>query len=285
MLDSNQVEKYKDDGFVIVEDLIDAATIQKMRAAVDELTEKSRDITEHNETFDLYPDHSRANPRVRRIKSPEKAAPIFDEVMRSPALIKCLQQLLGDNVRFRHSKLNMKEAGTGAPVEWHQDWAFYPHTNGDVLAVGIFLDDCTMDSGPLLIVPGSHKGPIYNHHSDGYFCGAINLEENPIDISNAQPCIGKAGSVSIHHALAVHGSASNVSPDPRRLLLYEYTAADAWPLLGIKSLDEFNSRLVAGEINITPRLTSVPVIMPLPPAPYQGSIYENQTTLKSRFFK
>jgi hypothetical protein len=36
----------------------------------------------------------------------------------------------------------------GSPVEWHQDWAFYPHTNDDVLATGIYLDDCDLDNGP-----------------------------------------------------------------------------------------------------------------------------------------
>ena len=35
----------------------------------------------------------------------------------------------------------MKSAGYGAPVEWHQDWAFYPHSNDDLAAVGIMLDD------------------------------------------------------------------------------------------------------------------------------------------------
>jgi len=35
----------------------------------------------------------------------------------------------------------MKAAGVSAAVEWHQDWAFYPHTNADLLAVGIMLDD------------------------------------------------------------------------------------------------------------------------------------------------
>ena len=43
-------------------------------------------------------------------------------------------------------KINMKSAGFGSPVEWHQDWAFYPHTNQNVLAVGILLDDMNSDN-------------------------------------------------------------------------------------------------------------------------------------------
>ena len=69
----------------------------------------------------------------------------------------------------------MKSAEYGSPVEWHQDWAFYPHTNQDVLAVGILLDDMDPDNGPVLVLPGSHKGPVYDHHSFGAFCGAIDI--------------------------------------------------------------------------------------------------------------
>ena len=52
----------------------------------------------------------------------------------------CSKELWG-SVRFDTGKLNMKSAGYGAPVEWHQDWAFYPHTNDDLAAVGIMIDD------------------------------------------------------------------------------------------------------------------------------------------------
>jgi hypothetical protein len=105
-----------------------------------------------------------------------------------------------------------------------------------------------------------------------------------VDYSKAVPLIGKAGSMTIHHARLVHGSALNTSAQPRRLLLHEYTAADAWPLMGVANFDEFNSRIVAGSATIEPRLSSVPARMPLPPAPFQGSIYENQRAAAKRFF-
>ena len=44
-------------------------------------------------------------------------------------------------MRLHGSKLNMKAPKYGSPVEWHQDWAFYPHTNDDILAIGVMLDD------------------------------------------------------------------------------------------------------------------------------------------------
>src|ERR1041385_1962866 len=118
--------------------------------------------------------------------------------------------LIGPNLRLQGSKLNMKAAQYGSPVEWHQDWAFYPHTNDDILAIGVMLDDMDLENGPLMVVPGSHRGPTYDHHGeDGRFCGMIDPTTIPELIAKAVPLTGKAGSMSFHHVRAVHGSALN----------------------------------------------------------------------------
>src|SRR5262249_61664573 len=96
------------------------------------------------------PGPRRAEPKVRRIKSPHKVHPAFDAVVRRPAVMEILTLLLGPAVRLHSSKLNMKAAVYGSPVEWHQDWAFYPHTNDDVLAAGRVLDGIGLENGPLL---------------------------------------------------------------------------------------------------------------------------------------
>jgi phytanoyl-CoA hydroxylase len=147
------------------------------------------------------------------------------------------------------------------------------------------MDDCEMVNGPLMAIPGSHKGPILDHHYDGVFCGAINPDASDIDFGAAEPMTGPAGSITVHHARTIHGSAPNRSDKPRRLLLHQYRAADAWPLLGFKgSWDEWNALLVTGEPSYEPRLADAPVRLPLPPATAQGSIYENQKGMARRFF-
>jgi phytanoyl-CoA hydroxylase len=146
------------------------------------------------------------------------------------------------------------------------------------------LDDAFMENGPLLVVPGSHKGPTWNHHSDGHFCGAMDPTRKEVDFESAVPLTGRAGSMSFHHVRMVHGSAQNVSDKPRRLLLYEFSAGDAFPLMGIKDWEQYNRNLVSGTVINTPRIVPAPVRMPLPPAPFQGSIYENQTTLQNKYF-
>jgi hypothetical protein len=173
-------------------------------------------------------------------------------------------------------------------VEWHQDWAFYPHTNDDVLAVGVMLDDTTVENGAMYYIPGSHKGQTYDHHgADGYFTGAMDPDNCGVDFSKAVACEGPAGSCSFHHVRTIHGSAQNTSNRPRGLLLYEVAAADAFPIMGLANgygtYDEYKSRLLYGTESITPRFKEAPVRLPLPPAKNGGSIYENQTAGK-RFF-
>jgi phytanoyl-CoA hydroxylase len=83
---------------------------------------------------------------------------------------------------------------------------------------------------------------------------------------------------------AVHGSAPNVSDRDRRLLLFQFRAADAWPILGFPAgIAAFEALMVAGQSQ-QPRLAPAPVRLPLPPATLQGSLYENQKGMKSRFF-
>ncbi len=284
MLTKAEIEQYRELGYLVVPGVFDAELLAEIRRAVDAIIADAGKVTTHTDVYDLEESHTQQAPRVRRIKTPHKHFPFFAELTRNPRITGVLAQLIGSDLRLHGAKLNMKSAGYGAAVEWHQDWAFYPHTNDDVLATGLYLDDCDMANGPLLVVPGTHKGPVYDHHADGYFVGAMAPEIEGLDYTKAVPLTGRAGSMTIHHVRLVHGSALNTSSKPRRLLLHEYTAADAWPLMGVANFDEFNGRMVLGKPTIEPRLTGVPVRMPLPPAPFQGSIYENQRAAAKRFF-
>jgi phytanoyl-CoA hydroxylase len=263
-----------------------AAEIAELRAVTDEFVAKSTMVAANDEIYDLEDTHGAAEPRVRRIKAPHAHHVTYKRASRHPVVVAILEELWG-TVRFDTGKLNMKSAGYGSPIEWHQDWAFYPHTNDDLAAVGIMLDDFTPENGPMMVIPGSHRGPIFDHHGpDGRFCGAMDPNDPGVDYAKALPCLGRAGSITIHHVRAVHGSATNLSGRERRFLLYQYRAADAWPLLGLKEgLEKFDEQLLVGEPSVAPRLADLPVRMPLPPAAFQGSIYENQRTTGRRFFE
>jgi phytanoyl-CoA hydroxylase len=285
MLTVQQIETYHRDGYLVMPRLIQGEQLRELRTLTDRIVADARGVAVNDDLYDLEPSHSASLPRVRRLKPAIfKRYAFFHALARDPAITSLLAQLLGPAIRQHGGKLNMKSAGYGAPVEWHQDWAFYPHTNDDVLATGIYLDDCDESNGPLMVLPGSHHGPVHDHHAEGRFCGAMNPAACDLDFTKAVPLTGPAGSMTIHHARLVHGSALNHSNSQRRLLLHEYTAADAWPLMGVADFEEFNSRMVLGEPTIAPRLRPAPIRMPLPPADHQGSIYENQRGLGRRFF-
>jgi len=289
VLSKQQVEFYHEEGYIVVENVLDKALLIKLREVTDEVAASAKNLTVSNDIIDLEPGHNREAPRVRRIKRPHLAHEFYFELCNATCITDLLVPLIGPDIRLRAGgKVNMKSPGFGAPVEWHQDWAFYPHTNDDVLAAGILLDDMGSDNGPLLVLPGTHKGPVLDHHSQGAFCGAIDPTTANIDFSKAVALTGKAGSMTIHHARLIHGSELNRSGRQRRLLLYEYTAADAWPMAGVEPLsdfDEFNKRMVRGSPTIEARVEPVPIRMPFPKAPYQGSIYENQRSLSHNYFE
>jgi ectoine hydroxylase-related dioxygenase (phytanoyl-CoA dioxygenase family) len=245
-------------------------------------------LSASNDRLDLEDSHTPDNPRLRRIKLPHTISDVFAKLMRSDHVLAPVRDLLGKDLRLHTSKLNMKSAEYGAAVEWHQDWAFYPHTNDDVLAVGIVLNDVGPDNGPLMVFPGTHKGEVFDHHSNGVFAGAMDLEKSGLDLNDAVKLTGPRGSMSIHHARTVHGSDLNRSDRDRMLLLYEIMAADAYPVMGAMtpwpSLAEYDKKLLCGSGTITPRLADVPVRIPQPQPAKTGSIYEIQSTAQKRAF-
>lgn len=285
MISEKDVEFYHQQGYLVIEDVLPPDDLAALRTQVEAWVEASRTLTRNDDFYDLEDAHSAEFPKVRRFTFPDRRSDAFRNLVDHPAVMQALTRLWNCGVRFAKSKLNLKIAGGGAAVEWHQDWAFYPHTNDNLAAVGFMIDDMTPENGAMMVIPGSHKGPVYSHHANGVFCGAIDVTEQKIDTASAVQLTGRAGAVTIHHVRLLHASAPNRSAKPRRFLLHQYAAADAWPLLGSKNYDEFRAGLVSGTEVEAPRMEALPVRLPYPSAPSQGSIYENQRALNHRFFE
>jgi phytanoyl-CoA hydroxylase len=274
-LSSAQVAAYAQDGYTAIDRFLDPSEVSDLQLVTDEFVERSRAVSIHNDVFDLEPGHTPEAPRLRRLKSPHRQHPVYDRLLRDERLLDVVEALIGPHLRFQGTKLNVKSPEFGSPVAWHQDWAFYPHTNDDVLAVGIAIDDMMVANGCLMVVPGSHRGPTLDHHQDGVFVGSVS---ESYAAAGAVPIELHAGGISIHHARTVHGSAPNLSSRPRRLLLFEYAGADAWPLLGpADGWDEHHARLLRGDEVLEPRMERLPVRIPWPQPARGGSIYELQS--------
>ncbi|HEY7144207.1 MAG TPA: phytanoyl-CoA dioxygenase family protein [Streptosporangiaceae bacterium] len=281
-MDASLARGYAERGYAAVPGFLPPGLLRDLRAVTDTLLERATGLTESDSRFDLEPGHSARTPMVRRINDPVTAHPLFAEVMRSSPLLDLVGGLIGPGIRFQGNKLNTKSGDGGSAVEWHQDFAFYPHTNDDLLAVGIALDDSVLATGCLLAIPGSHRGPVLDHHHDGVFAGAISPARSGIDLAAAVPLEVPAGGISVHHVKLVHGSAPNRSGRQRRLLLFQYAAADAWPLLPLAGLDAFNAAMVRGKPAARFRMTADTVRIPLPEPASVRSIFEIQESARER---
>lgn len=280
MLSAEQIAFYHENGYLTVENVLSAEELAALRRVTDKFVERSRRVSEHDDIFDLEPNHNPQRPRLRRIKNPNQHHEAYDQTLRHDGILDIVGQLIGPGLRFNSTKLNMKEPAHGSAVEWHQDWAFYPHTNDDILAVGVAIDDMTEENGCMLMVPGSHKRELHSHHENGVFVGAVS--EPDFQPQEMAKCLVKAGGITIHHARTLHASTPNHSARPRRLLLFEYCALDSWPLLGVASFADYCASIIRGEPSVRPRVEAVPVIIPLPKPENAGSIFEIQEALRHK---
>ena len=288
-LTDDQVDQYAESGFLLLENQIPELWLNRLRAEIARFEDEASELTASNDRLDLEDSHTPGSPRLRRIKLPHLISDAVRELMTSDHLLAPARDLIGPNLRLHTTKLNMKSAGYGAAVEWHQDYAFYPHTNDDILAIGVCIDDMVDENGPLMVYPGSHRGPVFDHHVDGVFAGAMLPEENGLNPNDAVKLTGPAGSISIHHGRIVHGSALNTSARARRILFYEMMAADAFPIMGSMTrwdgIKDYDDRMLCGQSTLNPRLKDIPVRIPQPQPDVPISIYEIQKGMKIRAFE
>ncbi|CAB3753209.1 mitomycin antibiotic biosynthesis protein [Burkholderia sp. MSh2] len=219
MISAQQAQFYARHGFVVVENVLGQEKIDEAIRAIDELLDPSN----LGKAFEMEPQDGST---VRRIWSPTQKHDVFERLAADPAVLDCVQQLIGDDVLFHYSKINMKGPKVGSIVKWHQDFSYYPHTNSDLVTALIFLDDATRENGCLRVVPGSHRRGLRSHDIDGHFRGTVSdvVESEAVDVEV------KAGSVLFLHCLTLHASERNTSKLPRRTFLPAYRAADAFPI-------------------------------------------------------
>ena len=284
MLTQEQIEHYRENGYLLVPDVLNAETVAELSRVSDNFIRKSAEASQSDDVYDVGPGHRPESPRLRRLKHPHTHHPIYEKVVRCSAIVDIVEALVGPGVRFDHSKLNYKPRDASGAIEWHQDWAFYPYTNDDMLAVGVLIEEVTEDNGPMMVIPGSHRGPTFDHHDNGFFVGALDTTDKTFDASNAVTLTGKAGSITVHHVRTIHGSKENLTDQNRPFLVISYVAVDAWPLAQSYELEEFNSRILRGEPTLAPRQINLPVRIPYPKISTSDSIFDDQDSVRGRSF-
>jgi ectoine hydroxylase len=282
-LSDEQIDAYRRDGYVSLPGVIDAGRIAELRAVTGRFVDRSRAISASDNLFDLDPTHCAQTPTLRRIKNPADNDPLYRWVAFESPIPDIVAELIGPDVKFHHSKLNLKGGRVGAPVEWHQDAAFYPHSNDDVLAVGLLRDDATAENGCLVVLPGSHRERVHEHYDGGgRFIGRMREEDiGRFDARKGQLLELPAGSIHIHHYRLIHWSAPNTSAGDRRLLINAYSAADAIPLSADPTKTRFFGAIVRGCAPLSVRRTAGDIRLPPDFSKGYSSIYELQAQADS----
>jgi len=160
--------------------------------------------------------------------------------------------------------MNSKLPGAATQVKWHQDIQFWPHTNYNVLTIGVYLDDVSDDMAPMGVIPQSHLGPLFDlYDANGQWTGNIAEGDlHQVALDQAEYLGGPAGSITVHNCRSVHGSPPNLSERPRPLLLCAYSAADAFPITNLTLGGKHAEEMVCGEPSRWATFDPRPVLMP-----------------------
>ncbi|MSO94035.1 MAG: phytanoyl-CoA dioxygenase family protein [Rhodospirillales bacterium] len=280
MLTDLELAQYRTDGYVMVRGAANPDQVRALRAEADRWVDESRahpgsyGETPNGKTrFDLEAGHSAAAPRLRRIANPVDISDVYKDFVWDGPVPDLVAQLVGPDVKFHHCKLNIKMPGMAAYVGYHQDHAFTPHTNDDMVTALLLLDDMSEDNGCLMVVPRSHRRQL-THYEKDVFRGVVAGEHRAEVERNAVPMIGKSGDLCLMHSWCVHGSGENRSERPRRMFIADYTAADAFPLTPSNIPSIYSGHIIRGKPTRVARLVAATIELPAPSA--GKSVFEVQ---------
>jgi phytanoyl-CoA hydroxylase len=283
------VDQFKKDGYIFLENALTKAQLLSVK---DQLATWVDESKLHSESFGKIKDgrprfdvdiksHSEDKPALRRITSPAEISDSCLDIVKDNSALDLVAEIFSPNIKHWTNKLNLKLPSSGTEVKFHQDFPFEPHSNEDIMTVLFFLDDVTLENGPLEVVPGSHNGPLYSLWQDGVFTGAVASEIEAANKGEAISCTGRAGSACLMHSKLLHGSGSNRTKLPRSLYIVSYTAEDAIPLTDNPLPSDLDGLIVRGIKTDTVRCSSYSV--ELPEYPKEVSFFGQQDKVKNTF--
>jgi len=239
MLDNNQIKSYKENGFLIVENIISSDKIDLFNEKI--------------ENFKKY----KASPNVicekkggiRSIFAPEMQEPEFINLVKNKDLLLASKQLIEDSLYLYQYKINIKEAFVGDYWEWHQDFPYWHYEDNievpNLISLMILLDDVASYQGPLLLIPKSHKNGIVEFNKKKHLENSKNIENSlnsdlKYTVNNALvkrlatqngiiPFEAKKGSVLFFHPNIYHASNVNISPFRRNTAIITYNSINNTP--------------------------------------------------------
>jgi ectoine hydroxylase len=234
LLDDSQIKRYQDDGFLVIDSLFDLTEVDVLRAAF------ARDAQIDGPQRIMEDD----GVGVRAVYASHLRQPEFADLVRSPRVLGVARQLLSDELYLYQFKINAKPALGGERWVWHQDFPAWRLMDDlplpRLVNVAVFLDEVTEFNGPVVFVPGSQLGGSITNIRRGTAKSEQHLDPDDIALgpdtlagmvrrSGMVSPKGPAGSVVFFSPEIVHGSAPNMSPFSRRLLIMTFNEAANLP--------------------------------------------------------
>jgi len=219
-LSNDQVEFFRENGFLSGVKMLDEKQIETIRNELGEIADP-----EHPGHKLFYEFHSNESTDPSTILFHALGAwritPGLHDVLWNPRFLVAASQLLGNvPVRFWHDQIFWKPPKQGGVVAWHQDYSYWTRTIPIAhLTCWCALDDATKENGCLQYIPGSNKwGLLPKPVIAGELKGIKNFldERQKKQFDDPQYAEVKAGEAIFHHSLTLHGSGANTSSKPRR---------------------------------------------------------------------
>jgi hypothetical protein len=151
------------------------------------------------------------------------------ELATTPALLDAVESCIGPDILIYDVTYIVKEPGSAAKVNWHQDLTYWGLSDDDAqVSAWIALSPATPESGCMKMVPGSHLAGRIDHVTP-----AQRGDDDVLDLGQYIDGVDEAtavhvplepGEASLHHGWTVHASTPNVSDDRRIGLNVQYLA-------------------------------------------------------------
>ena len=143
-----------------------------------------------------------------------RMAGIWD-IATDPRILDHVQDIIGENVICWASAILSKRPHDPKQVPWHQDASFWSLSPARTVTVWLAIDDADAENSAMRFIPGSHDRGAIETSSTGqdsvFHMGIADAERYGAPFTNAL----KAGQMSMHADMLVHGSEANRS-DRRR---------------------------------------------------------------------
>ena len=139
------------------------------------------------------------------------------DLVRHPGVLDAVEDVLGPDVLCWNASFFTKEPRSPGYVSWHQDATYWGLSEPDVVTAWVAFTDSVPANGNMRVMPGSHRAPVAHvdtFHPDNLLSRGQEITV-AVDEARAADIVLRAGEMSLHHVLIVHGSGANPSDDRR----------------------------------------------------------------------